>query len=87
VKAGNWLPGRASLEGTGNLYISDPVNHRIRIVTILDQNASVIRRVDTAGGISHQPRNGLPGDGRPAVAAELNTGFCAIVDTDYRRFR
>jgi len=55
-------PKGVTVDGTGNLYIADTENHRIR-------------RVDSSGTITTiagTGENGFRGDGGPAVAAELN---------------
>ena len=54
------FPSGVALDGSGNLYIADGFNNRIR-------------KVDSAGVISTVAGGGLPGgDGYPATAAQLN---------------
>ena len=56
------LPGDVAVDATGNLYIADSRNHRIR-------------RVDPSGmitTIAGTGKQGFSGDGGPAVAAELS---------------
>jgi len=65
------LPGGVALDSTGNLYIADSANDRIRKVT----PAGVIRTV--AGGGTQ----GL-GDGGPATSAQLNSPLAVAVDGD-----
>jgi sugar lactone lactonase YvrE len=79
-------PIQVALDATGNLYIADALNGRIR-------------RVTPAGTISSVAGNGVPGfsgDGSLAVNAQLNkpagvaadpAGNLYIADTDNRRIR
>ena len=61
-------PNEVSVDGNGNIYISDVNNYRIR-------------KVDMASGIittfAGNGTNGYSGDGFPATAAEINGGFTA----------
>ena len=64
-------PSAVVADGSGNLYISDSLNHRIR-------------RVDAAGIITTVAGNGTPGysgDGGAATAASLNTPADVAVDS------
>ena len=86
--AGAWLytPGRVAVDKTGNLYIADTYNHRIR-------------RVDASGTITTVAgtgERGLGGDGGPAVKAQLaeptgvavdEAGTVYIADTYNHRIR
>jgi sugar lactone lactonase YvrE len=63
-------PWRVALDGTGNLYIADLENDRVR-------------RVDAAGTITTVAGTGslgFSGDGGPAVAAQLDTPYGLAVD-------
>ena len=63
-------PWGAGLDATGNLYIADTGNNRIR-------------KVDSAGAIHTVAGNGIAGfsgDGGPAIAASLNGPFGVAVD-------
>jgi sugar lactone lactonase YvrE len=63
-------PAAVAIDGSGNLYIADVRNHRIR-------------RVDTEGTISTVAGNGAAGfggDGGPAVQAQLNQPLGVAVD-------
>ncbi len=64
-------PSGVALDSTGNLYIADSYNHRIRMIT----PAGVISTVagSTPGGFS--------GDGGPAVSAQLNTPIDVAFDS------
>ena len=65
-----FLPEDAAVDGNGNLYIADSLNHRIR-------------RVDPSGTITTVAGNGddgYGGDGGPAVAAMLNGPNGVAVD-------
>ena len=61
-------PRGIALDGSGNLYIADASNHRIR-------------KVDSAGVITTLAGNGdafYPGDGSPAVASSINPRAVAV---------
>ncbi len=65
-------PTTAALDASGNLYISDQFNHRIR-------------RIDTSGTIQTVAGNGTAaysGDGGPATSASLNYPGGIVVDPD-----
>ena len=64
------LPTGVALDGSGNIYIADQHNHRIR-------------KVDAEGVISTvagDGRQGYSGDGGAAVAAQLNTPSAVALD-------
>ena len=80
------LPFAVALDGSGNLYIADTYNHRIRKV---DSSGTIT----TVAGKSHA---GFSGDGGPAVQARLNrpdgvavdgSGNLYIADTFNHRIR
>ena len=80
-------PQDVVMEGTGNLFISDQANHRIRKV---DASTGVITTVVGTGA------DGFAGDGGPASAAQLNrpilfaldpSGNLFIADTRNNRVR
>ena len=86
-----YLPRGVALDGAGNLYIADLLNHRIRKVDA----AGVISTVAGAGSTG-ESGGGFGGDGGPAVAARLNfpvgvavdgSGNLYIADTDNDRIR
>ena len=61
-------PQGVALDASGNLYIADAKNHRIR-------------KVDTSGAISTVAGNGdsyYPGDGGPALAASINPAAVTV---------
>lgn len=69
-------PGGVCLDASGDLYISDTNNHRVR-------------KVNTAGSISTVVGNGVlgfSGDGGPAVQARLNFPFPVAIDSAGRIF-
>ncbi|GHB80624.1 hypothetical protein GCM10010347_59060 [Streptomyces cirratus] len=63
-------PYGVAVDGTGNLYITDTDNHRVRQVTPDGQ----IRTVAGTG------TPGFSGDGGPAAAAQLNSPYGVAVD-------
>jgi uncharacterized protein (TIGR03437 family) len=63
----NWV----AADGTGNLYIADTYNHRIRRVGASDGKITTIAGTDQAG---------FSGDGGPAKEAMLNVPNVVIVD-------
>ena len=65
-----WAPNGLAFDATGNLYIADTLNHRIRKVT----PAGVITTV-AGNGIS-----GLNGDGGPATQASLHSPYALVFD-------
>ena len=69
VSAVNWAQG-LSFDNTGNLYIADTWNHRIRMVT----PAGVISTI-AGTGVS-----GYSGDGGPANQAQLNEPLAVTAD-------
>ncbi len=68
------FPTAVAVDGKGNLYIADTMNHRVR-------------RVDAATGImttlAGTGQHRCSGDGGPAVAASLNEPSALVID--YRR--
>ena len=87
ISAELFSPSAVLVDGSGNLYIADTVNNRIR-------------KVDTAGNISTVAGGkiilGSVGDGGPATSAQLlgpyalaldNTGNLYIADTGNNRIR
>ena len=81
-----WSPWDVAVDGSGNLYIADSSNHRIR-------------KVDSSGNISTMAGSatrGFSGDGGAATDAQLNfpnsvavdgSGNLYIADTDNSRIR
>jgi sugar lactone lactonase YvrE len=67
--ASEFRPGGLAVDAIGNLYIADPVGHRVM-------------KMDTSGFISTIAGSGIAGDGGdggPAIDAELNTpSFVAV---------
>ncbi len=64
------------MDGTGNLYIADTWNHRIRRV----DNTGTITTVAGIGGIGINNEGGYSGDDGPAVEAQLNAPSGIAVD-------
>ena len=86
VKAQLYAPKDVTVDGAGNLYITDAVNHRIRRV---DANGIITTIAGTG-------RSGFSGDGGPAVKAQLydprgvavdGAGNLYIADAGNRRIR
>ena len=80
------LPQGVAVDGTGNLYIADTDNHRIRQVV----PSGTITTIAGTGG------SGYSGDGGPAAVAQLNSpsgvavdgaGNLYIADTENHRIR
>lgn len=67
------FPTAVAVDGDGNVYISDTMNHRVRRV---DAQSGVITTVAGTGA----PR--YTGDGGPAVAASLNEPVGLVLDPD-----
>jgi uncharacterized protein (TIGR03437 family) len=63
-------PGGIALDSKGNLYIADPLNHRIRMLS--GGNVSTVAGNGTAG---------FTGDGAAATSAELNFPEAVAVDS------
>ncbi len=81
------LPNDVAVDGAGNLYIADAVNHRIRKVDACTGNISTIAGTGTEG---------YGGDGGPATSAHLgvprsvaldSSGNLYIADTQNQRIR
>ena len=79
-------PTSVAVDGTGNLYIADTSNHRIRRV---DPSGTITTFAGTVG-------SGFSGDNGPAVAAQLRypigvtvdgLGNVHIADTENHRIR
>ncbi|MEW6684379.1 MAG: fibronectin type III domain-containing protein [Nitrospirota bacterium] len=62
-----------AVDGVGNLYIADQINHRIRK---MDAGTGVVWTIAGTG------RMGFAGDGGPASAAQLNSPFGVAVDAN-----
>ena len=67
------FPLGISLDATGNIYIADSENHRIRRVDITSGNVTTA----VGSGIA-----GYSGDGGPATQAQLNRPTAVAVDND-----
>ena len=64
-------PRGVALDGTGNLYIADWANHRIRKVDVSSGNISTVAGTGTAG---------FSGDGGAATSAQLDNPYGVAVD-------
>ena len=62
-----WVPEGVALDGSGNLYIADTGNHRVR-------------KVDTSGNISTTAGAGASGDGGAAASATLSNPHGVALD-------
>ncbi len=65
-------PAGIAIDSSGNLYIADEVNHRIRKITIADGNITTVAGTTTAG---------YSGDNGAATSAQLNHPFGVAVDS------
>jgi sugar lactone lactonase YvrE len=76
-------PNGVALDSSGNIYIADTVNHRIRKVTASTGIITTVAGSSTIGNGSGLPGNGAggySGDGGPATAAELDFPYGVAVD-------
>ena len=64
------LPFGVAVDGTGNLYVADRVNHRVRKVDAMGT-------ITTIAGTGDR---GFSGDGGPATEAQINRPFGVAVD-------
>ena len=85
-------PYRVSVDGSGNLFIADTWNHRVRKV----DTRGIITTIAGIGGIGINNDGGYSGDGGPAVEAQLDSprgiavggsGNLYIADTGNDRIR
>lgn len=76
--AGLWWPSSIAFDASGNMYISDFYNNRVRKVS----TSGIITTVAGNGFISYYPLHtgGYSGDGGPATSAELNHPTSVAVD-------
>lgn len=73
--------GQMTLDAFGNLFIADPVNHRVRMIA--RQSATIFGQAVTAGNIytvAGAGTAGLSGNGGPATAAQLNSPEGVAID-------
>lgn len=75
-------PRGLCVDSSGNVFIADTKNHRIRKVTI----AGIITTVAGSGGNTFCVTNQFAGDGGPATAALLNEPEGVFVDTSNNIF-
>lgn len=71
------LPQGITLDGSGNLYIADTNNHRIREVSIATGNISTIAG---SGFTNANGTGGYNGDNITAITAELNFPYAVAFD-------
>jgi len=72
------LPQGVTLDRSGNLYIADTSNHRIRMVSATTET---IATVAGCGCMSSNGSGGYTGDNVPATAAELNYPHAVAFDS------
>ncbi len=70
------VPRGLALDAKGNLYISDPLDHRIRKV---DANGIITTYAGTG-------KPGFQGDGKAAVASQLQSPYDLVTDTNGNLF-
>ena len=73
-------PRAVGFSQTGDVYIGDALNHRIRKID-KDGNISTIAGNPTETSPSGSPAGGFGGDGGPATAAQLNQPHGVAVDS------
>ena len=71
TSAGFYNPDRAVVDRSGNIYIADQSDHRVRKV---DSASGIVTTVAGTGG------QGFSGDGGPATSAELNNPDAVALD-------
>jgi trimeric autotransporter adhesin len=71
TSAGLYFPRGVAVDASGNMYIADTVNHRIRLVT---KSTGIITTVAGDG------TRGYKGDRELATLAGLNAPYCVAVD-------
>jgi NHL repeat len=67
-----WFPYGVVLDASGNIYIADSNNNRIRMVT---KSTGIISTIAGSGAGAYS------GDGEQATSALVNGPFCVAVDT------
>jgi len=77
IAAGLSLPHAVAFDLSGNMYIPDSANNRVRLVTAV---AGVIAGSDTISTLAGSASVGYSGDGQAATSAVLNTPFGVAVD-------
>lgn len=65
-------PRGIAIDGSGNLYIAEEGNNRVRRI---DKTSGIINTIAGSG-----PTRGYSGDGGPASAAETNSPFSVVLD-------
>jgi len=70
-------PWGVTLDGSGNLFIADTANHRIRRV---DAVTGIITTVAGSGFMNPDGTGGFSGDGSPATSAKLNRPYAVAFD-------
>ncbi len=73
-------PAVATPGSLGSLYVSDSLNHRVRVIGL---NTTAVARISTVAGTGTA---GYSGDGGPAAAAQLNIPGALDVDAQRRVF-
>jgi sugar lactone lactonase YvrE len=71
------LPQGVTVDASGNLYIADTGNHRIRMVAIAN---GIISTVAGNGYTASDGTGGYSGDGGPAGTAKLNSPYAVVFD-------
>ncbi|HYM12457.1 MAG TPA: Ig-like domain repeat protein [Bryobacterales bacterium] len=69
-----WGPSGLAVDGSGNVYIADSVNNRIRVITNCATSCTMINTVAGNGTA------GFSGDGTQATLAEINSPAGVAVD-------
>jgi sugar lactone lactonase YvrE len=79
LAAALWAPYSVALDSTGNLYIADGVNHKVRKVTITN---GVVGNISTVAGSGTACSAAPCGDGGAATSAQLNSPRDVAIDGD-----
>ena len=94
-----YQPYRTAVDGSGNVYIIDAGNNRIRNMYFAQTNEEIVRKIDATGIISLYAGNGsmgFSGDGGAATSAEFTfpsgvaldgSGNLYIADQNNNRIR
>lgn len=72
-----FYPSGVAVDAAGNVYIADSGNSTVRVVSAATQIITTIAGTGVNGG---NPTSGIPGEGFPATAANLDLPYAVAVD-------